>query len=324
MTEIVAIATPNSYAASLGALVDAHARLGELFATNASLGDYARMQTRLIVAPSTGDQIQLSGNLRVEPAARLADVEDARIVYLPSFQLLDLAEIDGLIEAHAPLHTWLVDMAARGAHFGAAGAGILHLAAAGLVDGLESAVPPRLAKALRSRFPRARFRTDQTLCASGNVTTCAHDADCPGLVLRLFADAFSLSLAQSLAERAPAQSLTTLGESSADPLVTQACVWIRERFTQNFRIGDLAAELGVSHQTLIRRFREAGRGSPRAFAQQARMQAAASMLAETRRSIAEIAQLVGYADIASFRRVFRTTNGLTPGDYRKAHRRASS
>src|SRR3546814_16373958 len=45
-----------------------------------------------------------------------------------------------------------------------------------------------------------------------------------------------------------------------------------------------------------------------------------SMLAETRRSVTEIAQLVGYADVPSFRRVFVATTGVSPNAWRSRHR----
>src|SRR3546814_1895389 len=89
MTFLAAVVTSPSYVAPLGAMIDAHARLGEVFATNPALGDYARMQTALRLFAAAGDRIELVGGRRIEPDAQLADAESPRLVFLPSFQLTD-------------------------------------------------------------------------------------------------------------------------------------------------------------------------------------------------------------------------------------------
>jgi transcriptional regulator GlxA family with amidase domain len=155
---------------------------------------------------------------------------------------------------------------------------------------------------------------------AGSTLSCGLDAANPRLVSELIAQAFGTDSARNLLHREPA-SLDTREQAGADPIVAEAKLWMHERFARDFRIGDLAAVLGISHQTLLRRFRAAGEGGPRAYTQKVRAETAAIMLTETRRSIAEIAQLVGYADVASFRQMFQQRMGMTPGDYR---RRASS
>src|SRR3546814_20805649 len=87
MTFLAAVVTSPSYVAPLGAMIDAHARLGEVFATNPALGDYARMQTALRRFAAAGDRIELVGGRRIEPDAQLADAEYPRLVFLPSFPL---------------------------------------------------------------------------------------------------------------------------------------------------------------------------------------------------------------------------------------------
>src|SRR3546814_19297075 len=89
MTFLAAVVTSPSYVAPLGAMIDAHARLGEVFATNPALGDYARMQTALRLFAAAGDRIELVGGRRIEPDAQLADAESTRLVFLSSFHLTD-------------------------------------------------------------------------------------------------------------------------------------------------------------------------------------------------------------------------------------------
>ena len=44
------------------------------------------------------------------------------------------------------------------------------------------------------------------------------------------------------------------------------------------------------------------------------------MFIETNRSVTEIAQLVGYTDVPSFRRIFQEAKGSAPSAYRAAVR----
>src|SRR3546814_2297896 len=88
---------------------------------------------------------------------------------------------------------------------------------------------------------------------------CSSDlAESAALIARMFAEAFSLTLGRSLAAREPPGPQAGPLAAATDPFVARAQLWIRDRFTQRFRIADLARDLGVSHPSLIRRFRAAG------------------------------------------------------------------
>lgn len=323
MSTIALLVSPKTYMASLGAMVDAHARLGEVFESNPALGDYAQMETRLVLAPTIPGRCDLAGGRPLQCDTNFAALADVRIAYLPSFQVIDPDGIDALLEPSRPFHDWLGHIADAGAHIGASGASVFHLAAAGLLDGQACAVPPRLESAFRHRFPKVLVEDATGVGVAGRLFTCSRDSECPALVNRLFAFAFSWTLARSLALRELPWDHSQQPNVSPDPLVARAQFWIRDRFTRDFRIADLASELGVTHQALIRRFRAAGEETPRNYVQRLRVDAAVSMLVETNRSIAEIAQLVGYGNVPSFRDVFAAVHGMSPGAYRKRHRHAS-
>lgn len=319
MSIIVVAASQGTYTASLGAMSDAHARLGETFATNPALGDYATMETRLVLASVQGGRIGLAGGRTLEPDDRLANLPEARIVFLPAFQAPDPQLALENVQACAAFHAWLRRQHGQGALVAACGASVLHLAAAGMLDGAECSVPARLHPLFEERFPGAYVTDSAPIVESGGLFTCARDADNAALVLRVMGTAFSASVAQGLAQRERPSGMAPL---PTDPLVARAQLWIRDHFASDFAIADLAARLGTSHHALIRHFRLAGEDTPRAYAQRLRIEAAAISLIETRRSVAEIAQLVGYSDIPSFRRVFTRRMGMTPGEWRKAQRKA--
>lgn len=320
MSTIVIAATPGSYVASLGAMTDAHARLGEAFATNPALGDYASMQTRLMLVSSHDRLIELAGGRQFAPDERLANIDQARIVYLPSFQAPEPEKALDLVSEAGAFHTWLRGQREAGALIAACGASILHLAVAGLLGGATCSVPIRLRPLIAARFQSVHVMESEVIAGQERLFTCARDADNAAMVLHVLGKAFSPAVAQSLTQRERPAGVSPLAN---DPLVVRAQLWIRDHFAQNFRIADLARDLGASHQVLIRRFRAAGEGTPKAFAQKLRVDAAAISLIETERSVAEIAQLVGYADIPSFRKVFIQSLGVSPGTWRRAMRHRS-
>src|SRR3546814_93655 len=278
------------------------------------------MQTARLLVAAAGDRIELVVGRRIEPVAQLADAESPRLVFLPSFQLTDPDAFGARVPAFAAFHAWLRARGGEGVEIGACGASVLHLAAAGLLDGRPCAAGPRLVGPLRRLFPQVQVDTDNVIRRAGHLWTCSRDAESAALIARMFAEAFSLTLGRSLAAREPPGPQAGPLAAATDPFVARAQLWIRDRFTQRFRIADLARDLGVSHQSLIRRFRAAGSSGPREFVQRTRVDAAMSMLAETRRSVTEIAQLVGYADVPSFRRVFVATTGVSPNAWRSRHR----
>lgn len=318
MSIIAIVASPGTFMVSIGAMIDAHARLGEPFATNPALGDYASMHTRLAISSLSGDNIEFAGGRTMKADTRFAQLDGPSIIYLPSFQVTDPDAAIDMVRREAGFHEWLRQQNSRGSRIAACGASILHLCASGLAVGAGLTAPPRLHSPLVRAFPAVRLGDGEALSERGRLLSAPRDRDAHQLVLRLMELAFAPEVARGLAEREPPPGKRT---SITDPLVLRAQTLIRERFARDIRIADLAAELGTSHQTLIRRFRLAGQEAPRAYLQRLRVESAAISLVETDRPVAEIAHLVGYSDIPSFRTVFQARMGMTPGQWRRRKRK---
>lgn len=93
-----------------------------------------------------------------------------------------------------------------------------------------------------------------------------------------------------------------VGDSLCDGAVSKAVV---------------ARRLGMSERTLHRRLAERG-ASFRSVADQARRDAAESLLMGTRHSLAEVAFLTGFSDQTAFQRAFKRWTGQTPAAFRGA------
>ena len=90
-----------------------------------------------------------------------------------------------------------------------------------------------------------------------------------------------------------------------------------------FRAATLAAQLGMSEAHLRRLFRETYGKTPRKYATEVRIRRAADLLRGTERSIKQIAQAVGYQNVAAFDRIFKRAFGVTPSELRDHLNRVS-
>ncbi len=85
-------------------------------------------------------------------------------------------------------------------------------------------------------------------------------------------------------------------------------------------VAEAADLLAVSPRTLNRRL--AGENSTyQELIQQVRIRAAASYLDDSRRSLLEISNILGFAEQSGFSRWFRKTFGVTPSEHRRLHKR---
>lgn len=321
MATILVVTSPGTYFASLGAMADAFAHMVQAYQSSEGLRYYSAPHTTLMLASVDGGPVRFAGGRSMMSDGGYAHARDINLLYLPSFEVTDPDDLRDILTGKpiCAFHEWIAGVAAAGVAIGACGAAVGHLAAAGLLDGLPAAIHPRLQRHLHDLFPAVR-QASRGLAVSGATFTCATDADGPLLAARMLEYVLSPVVCGSLADRKSG----SLSEYAipGDFLVEQAKIWLHDHFAQHVRIADLAARMDVSHQTLIRRFRAAGEPAPQAYLQRVRLEASSSMLAETRRPVGEIAQLVGYVDVASFRRKFQAMFGVSPIAFRRKRRPA--
>ena len=82
-------------------------------------------------------------------------------------------------------------------------------------------------------------------------------------------------------------------------------------------LASMAASAGLERRTFLRRFANATGMTPIEYCRAVRIARARELLQCGNTPQKEIAQSLGYEDVASFARVFRKGTGLAPGAYRK-------
>ncbi len=212
---------------------------------------------------------------------------------------------------------WLRRQHDHGAVLASACTGALLLAETGLLDGREATIHWAFEDTFRRSFPRVRLRTEEVLIMAGDrnefVMTGGvmswHD-----LALHLIARYVDPSAAQSMAR---ILMLEWHGEGQApyidfiprtdhgDALVANLQNWLYAHLSIPNPVEQMSGRSGVGRRTLERRFRKATGHTPIQYVQQLRIDRARRQLERTSIPVEQVAQGVGYENVAFFRRLFR-------------------
>ena len=99
--------------------------------------------------------------------------------------------------------------------------------------------------------------------------------------------------------------------------VSQALIYLNDRYGAASCIGDFTREAGVSRSHFCRIFKQQTGQTPTQYLQNVRMNAAKELLVSTDLFIGEIADQVGYQDPLYFSKLFCRSEGTSPSEYRK-------
>jgi len=128
-----------------------------------------------------------------------------------------------------------------------------------------------------------------------------------GLTLELLAEAFRLAR--------PARP------ARAPPWLRQVSERVHSEFTRRLTLADCASTAGIHRVHLAQSFRAHYGESFGQCIRRLRIELASHQLAETSKSIADIALESGFSDQSHFTKAFKRARGLTPASFRYAFRR---
>lgn len=107
------------------------------------------------------------------------------------------------------------------------------------------------------------------------------------------------------------------GLSRSNPHIRKARAFILGRISQPVTLAMLSRELGLNRTSLCALFTEQAGMTARAYVQSLKMAEARRLLATTDKTIAEIADFLGFSSQSHFQNVFRKSQKTTPMRYRK-------
>ena len=100
-------------------------------------------------------------------------------------------------------------------------------------------------------------------------------------------------------------------------IARDAHAWLAAHMNEHITIGALARQFGISQTQLKESFRLVYGTSVQGFICELKMKAAADLLIQTDRKIADIAAEFGYANASKFSTAFQRVMGKTPAQYRQ-------
>jgi AraC family transcriptional regulator, transcriptional activator FtrA len=213
----------------------------------------------------------------------------------------------------------------RGARLVSICSGAFVLAATGLLDGVTAATHWRYSAALQARFPKVRVDAASLYRSHDGVFTSAGSAAGIDLLIDIVRQDFGPAAANSVARRLVVPAHRTGGQAQflerpvpvqrggqVAPLFDR----IRETLDQDWSVGRMARECGMSVRTFLRRFHEATGTTPGDWLIAERVEAAKELLCGGRLGVEAIAVTVGFGSAHALRHHFRQRSGLTPTDYR--------
>jgi transcriptional regulator GlxA family with amidase domain len=217
----------------------------------------------------------------------------------------------------------------QGAVLCSACSGLFLLAETGLFDGKDATVHWLFAPSFHKTFPLVPLYPERALVVSGEreryvcsgASMSWHD-----LVLYLVARFVGITSAQTVAKFYALQwhedglapyIMFSAPTDHGDALIVGVQDWISTHFSIGAPVEEMGRRSGLPERSFKRRFAHATGYSPIAYVQRLRIEDAKRRLERTNAPIDEIGWQVGYEDPAFFRRLFKRTVGLTPGDYRR-------
>lgn len=289
------------------------------------LGDGEPIFEPRIVTAEPGP-LQLCTGVSILPQDTIADLTRTDVVFVPNVMVDSLERLRSLDRR---LLKWIIDMHAKGAQLYTACGGSLVLAEAGLLDGRQTTTHWNYAPLFRQYYPKVELLEDRVLVQSGR----GHSIVCGGgasswqdLALLLIAKHAGTKEAIRMSKfflyqwhrdgQLPYASMIA-NVRHGDVVILRCQAWLAQNYERPDIVSELVRRSGLPKRTFDRRFRAATGYSPLAYVQTLRIEEAKYLLETGKKPIEAIAHEVGYADLASFRRLFRRLAGISPGDYRR-------
>lgn len=243
---------------------------------------------------------------------------------------LDLLVVGGSMEDATPEVVAFVRRApAFARRIAAPCVGALVLAEAGLLDGRRATTHWMYARAMAKRYPRVKVEEDRIFIADGSIWTSAGMTAGIDLALALVEEDLGLEAARNVARKLVVYHRRSGGQSQFSTLLElepktdrmQAVLtYARRNLTSRLSVEELAGVARLSPRQFSRAFQIETGQSPAKAIEHLRLEAARTLMEDSRHSIDVVASQTGFADRDRMRRAFLRAYGQPPQVLRRAAR----
>lgn len=323
---VALLALPESTPASLYGLHEVLGAAGTAWSQVTGEPEVAQRQFRPRIVSAAGRHFVAPNGAGIAVEAPLAAVAAADVVIVTDLAVDFRNDPRGAWPVEA---AWVRGRYAAGALVASVCTGSVFLAAAGLLGGLPATTHWAATGLFRDHFPTVRLEPARLLCPAGpdqRIVTGGGASAWSDLALYLIARFAGAAEARRQAR------LFLLGDHGEgqlpfaamarprqhdDGAVAAAQLWIADHYATLAPVARMAARAGLPERSFARRFRKATGYRPVAYVQALRIEEAKQLLETTDAPTEAVAEAVGYADAASFRRLFTREVGVSPARYRQ-------
>ncbi len=317
-------------------------RVGFILARRFTLSAFANFVDVLRLAADEGDRSRpIRCGWRVLSSDMGAVTSSCGIAVRPDERLGDPGRFDyivvvgGLVEELERLDpdyaAFLRRAAAAGVPLAGVCTGAFILHRAGLMEGYRCCVSWFHHDDFLEQFAGLRPVSDQIFVVDRDRLTCSGGVSSAHLAAHLVdrhvgraeaAKSLSIMIIDEALEGEKPQPGLPMSLTTTDPLVKRALLTMQQNLDAPLTVTALAARLGVGRRKLERHFALTLGVSPSEASRIIRIAQARLLLETSERSVTEIANDTGFADVSHLIRVFRASEGETPEVWRRARRAA--
>lgn len=243
------------------------------------------------------------------------------LIYVPGF----VGDVEELLLKQHKLINWLTRQQVKGTTLAAACNGNFLLAEAGVLNGKRATTHWSLSDVFRKRYKEITLEPEKIIIDNGSVLSAAGVTAYFNLALFLVERYGSKELALTSAKvflvdsgrkiQTPYQ-MFQVAKNHGDEEIVSVQDWLETNFNENITLEKMMGVCNLGKKTLMRRFKKVTGETPLIYLQKLRIENAKRLLESKRVSFNEITWKVGYNDVSSFHRVFKSQTGLTPIEYR--------
>ncbi|NJP34087.1 GlxA family transcriptional regulator [Micromonospora thermarum] len=294
--------------------------LAEVFGTDRTADGFPGY--RFSVCTADGRPVRTSSGFHLTPHGDLTAVDEADLVAVPAHK-------HGTPVPPAVLAA-LRRAADRGAYVLSVCSGAFVLGEAGILDGRECTTHWKYVDDLQRRHPTAKVQCNSLYVQDGRLLTSAGTAAGIDACLHLVRQEHGSATATRLARRMVVPPHRDGGQSQyveapipkapEAPTLEPVLEWLMGHLDRPLTVDDLASRAEMAPRTFARRFRAETGTTPHDWLTNQRVLLARRLLEETRLTVEEVADRVGFSDAAALRHHFTRRVGATPQAYRTTFR----
>ncbi len=279
-----------------------------------------------------GGIVQLQGGLSIDTTPLpFADRDDRSTWIISGLGLNNAADVKHrlLTEDIAHIGREIVLHIESGGRVAAACSAVFALHSAGVLEGRRATTTWWLAPLLQSLEPKCRVDADRMVCADGPIITSGAALAQTDLIIHLLREKFGNELVSAvsrmlLIDNRVAQQASFIAPeffARGDELLSRIIERIEQSIPNVPSVEKLAMELCMTERTLLRHVQRATGKSTTALIQSIRFRRARTMLENSRLTIEQVAEAVGYGDATALRKMIKKITGTNP---RRAYKTISN